>query len=433
MSLPNGAMDIHKVIGYLPRPKKGWVLPGHKYTGPYNPLDEQLDENDLPIAGQEPFNKVDEISMHHDICYRDNPTGKKKCDDIMLDELDLLQPSNTRERVDKFITSKMIGTKKKLGLGIVWTNRLANELHKPIKKKFKKRYVFVRNVDDIWAADLIDLRAHSKVNGGYKYVLMVIDVFSKYGWGVPLKTKTAVAVTEAFETLFKDHTPKKLWVDEGKEFYNQNLESVLKKHDIQIYSTHNDEKCSVVERWNRTIKTQLWKYFTANGTYQYTDILQQLIDKYNNTVNRSTKFTPTDARKAINRDKVFENLFFKKVQQRNTTPIFKVGDEVRITRKKKLFEKGYTSNWTNKIYTISKVLKTLPPTYKLKTDRDEVLEGSFYEPELQKKREDHFQIEKILGWKNIKKKKHGLIKWVGYDSSYNTWEPEKEIKDMKDI
>ena len=205
MSLPNGAMDIHKVIGYLPRPKKGWVLPGHKYTGPYNPLDEQLDENDLPIAGQEPFNKVDEISMHHDICYRDNPTGKKKCDDIMLDELDLLQPSNTRERVDKFITSKMIGTKKKLGLGIVWTNRLANELHKPIKKKFKKRYVFVRNVDDIWAADLIDLRAHSKVNGGYKYVLMVIDVFSKYGWGVPLKTKTAVAVTEAFETLFKDH------------------------------------------------------------------------------------------------------------------------------------------------------------------------------------------------------------------------------------
>ena len=82
-------MDIHKAIGYLPRPKKGWVLPGHKYTGPYNPLDEQL-ENDLPIAGQEPFNKVDEISMRHDICYRDRE--KKKCDDIMLSELDLLEP-----------------------------------------------------------------------------------------------------------------------------------------------------------------------------------------------------------------------------------------------------------------------------------------------------------------------------------------------------
>ncbi len=149
----------------------------------------------------------------------------------------------------------------------------------------------------------------------------MIDVFIKYRWAVPLKTKTGVAVTEALESIFKDHTPKKLWVDEGKEFYNQVLDPVLKKHGIQIYSTHNDEKCSVVERWNRTIKTQLWKYFTANGTYQYTDILQALITKYNATVNRSTKFTPTDARKPQNRDRVFKNLYFKKVKERNTTPI----------------------------------------------------------------------------------------------------------------
>ena len=126
-------------------------------------------------------------------------------------------------------------------------------------------------------------------------------------------------------------------------------------------------------------------------------------------------------------------MYFKKVKENNTTPIFKVGDEVRITRKKKLFEKGYTANWTNKIYTIEKVLHTLPPTYKLKTDCGVVMEGSFYEPELQLNKVDHFMIDKILGWKKIKGKKHGLIKWVGYDDSYNTWEPEKEIKDMKDL
>ena len=161
--------------------------------------------------------------------------------------------------------------------------------------------------------------------------------------------------------------------------------------------------------------------------------MQALIHKYNNTVNRSTKFTPVDARKPKNREWIFKNLYFNKVQQRNTDPIFKVGDEVRITRKKKLFDKGYTSNWTNKIYTISKVLSTLPPTYKIKTDRGEILEGSFYEPELQKREEEHFQIEKILGYKNIKGKRHGRVKWVGYDNSYNSWEPVEEIKDMKDI
>ena len=131
-------MDIHKAIGYLPRPKKGWVLPNHKYTGPYNPLHEQLDENDLPIIGQEPFNKVDEVSMRHDICYRDNPTGKKRCDAVMLNELDLLEPRDTRERVDNFFVKKVMGTKKKLELGIVWTNRLANELHKPIKRNLRR-------------------------------------------------------------------------------------------------------------------------------------------------------------------------------------------------------------------------------------------------------------------------------------------------------
>ena len=97
-------MDIHKVIGSLPRPKKGFVLPGHKYTGPYNPLEEQLDENDTPVPGQEPFNVVDAISMRHDICYRDHgdtKVGKHDCDDTMLKELDAIEPKTIREKLIK--------------------------------------------------------------------------------------------------------------------------------------------------------------------------------------------------------------------------------------------------------------------------------------------------------------------------------------------
>ena len=215
-------MDIHKVIGKLPRPKKGYVLPNHKYTGPYNPLEEQLDENDLPLIGQEPFNNVDAISMRHDICYRDNESkeGKHQCDDKMLLELDILEPKNLRERIDKSLVRKIISEKRRLGWGIIqWTNELADELHKPIRRKFQKRYVFVRNVDDTWAADLVEMQPFAKYNNGFKYILMVIDVFSKYGWVAPLKTKTGAAVADALKRIIKKNqfsSPKNLWTDKGK-------------------------------------------------------------------------------------------------------------------------------------------------------------------------------------------------------------------------
>ena len=200
-----------------------------------------------------------------------------------------------------------------VGTGITWTTPLAEELHRPIRKHFTKRYVFVRNVDDIFGADLIDMQALSKQNKGYKYILMVEDIFSKYGWAVPLKTKTGIAVRDALKQIFKQHVPKKLWTDAGWEFYNTEVKTLLKKHDITLYSTENEEKCSVVERWNRTIKTKLWKYFTANHTHKYIDVLDALIEKYNNTVNRAIGMTPTEARKPSNHGAVFRNLYFEKM------------------------------------------------------------------------------------------------------------------------
>ena len=312
------------------------------------------------------------------------------------------------------------------GAGIQWTNSMANELHKPVRKKFLKRFVFVRHVDDVWGMDLIELQTLAKKNSGYKYILMIIDIFSKYGWALPLKTKTGKEVATALKTIFKKEKPSKVWVDRGKEFYNTYVSKVLKENNIKIYSTHNDEKCSVIERWNRTIKTQLWKYFSANGVQKYTNILQPLIDKYNTTKHRSIGMTPSDARKPSNYTQVFKNLYFRKVQLRNKEPKYKVGDKVRITIKKNLFEKGFTVNWSDKIYTVTEILKTLPPTYKIKDDREDI-EGSFYEQELQKTDENTFRIEKVLRWKKINGKRIARVKWLGYDSSYNSWVPESEI------
>ena len=217
--------DIHKVIGKIP----GFVLPKHRYTGTYKPLHLQLDPQDNPLPGNEPYNAVDAISMRHGISYRDDETsaGKHECDRKMLAELNALVPNGRRENVDRQLVRSIIGLTHLMGLGIHWTNQLGNGLHKPVRRRFDKRTVFAKQVDDIWAADLVDMSSFSRSNKGYKYLLIVIDVFSKYGWIVPLKTKTGKEVAQAFRKLFISGHPSRLWTDKVTQFYNQQLKTVL--------------------------------------------------------------------------------------------------------------------------------------------------------------------------------------------------------------
>ena len=427
-------MDIHKAIGKLPRPKRGFVLPYHKYTGPYNPLHEQLDEYDQPLPGQEPYNAVDAISMRHDICYRDNNTkeGKHECDDVMLQELDVLQPKGFREKIDRKLVRTIIGKKRKLGWGIIeWSNTLADELHKPIRRKFTKRRVYASGVDVIWTADLVDMQSFSKSNNGYKYILMIIDVFSKYGWAISLKTKMGSEVAKAFQDLWKTQIPpQKLWTDKGKEFYNKQMKDLLEKNNVDLYSTENEEKSSVVERWNRTIKRTMWKYFTTNNTTTYIDVLPEIIAKYNNTYHRSIKCTPTFAREPSSYQHVSQALYGKK--QSITKPKYKVGDRVRIVKKKKTFEKGFTPNWTEELFTISKVKATKPVTYNIEDTRGEEIQGTFYEPELQKTKQEIYRIEKVLKKRTRSNGvKEVYVKWKGYSNDFNSWIPQSDLQQQQ--
>ena len=192
----------------------------------------------------------------------------------MLAELNALVHESRREKVDRQLVRSIIGLKHRMGLGIHWSNQLANELHKPVRRRFNKRTVFAKQVDDIGTADLVDLSPFSRSNKGYKYLLTVIDVFSKYGWIVPLKTKTGEEVAQAFRKLFLNGHPSRLWTDKGTEFYNQQLNAVLPANNVMLYSTENEEKSSVVERWNGTMK---------NNTQKYIDVLPSMVEKYNNT------------------------------------------------------------------------------------------------------------------------------------------------------
>ena len=301
-----------------------------------------------------------------------------------------------------------------------WSDALAEELHKPVTRKFKKRIVYARGVDKIWAADLVDMKAFAQENKGVKYLLTVLDVFSKYGWIVPLKTKTGVEVANALRQIFEERKPEKLWVDKGKEFYNKDVKSLT-----DIYSTENEEKSSVVERWNRTMKEKMFKYFSANNTRKYIDVLDEMVKNYNETVHSSIKMTPIEASKEKNENKVWLNLYSTSsaMRQEGKEPKFSVGDKVRISTKKTTFEKGYTPRWTEEIFTIDEVLRTDPPTYKIKDYNDERIQGSFYEPELQMTSQDIYRIEKVIEKRGNK----ALVKWLGYPDSFNSWIDSKDV------
>ena len=300
---------------------------------------------------------------------------------------------------------------------------LAEELHKPVKRKFRKRRVLVNGIDKIWAADLADMRALSKENEGYKFLLLVIDTFSKYGWIVPLKDKKGETIVKALKEIFKEsgRRPDKLWTDKGREFFNKDVRDL-----VYLYATENEEKSSIVERWIRTMKEKMFKYFTDYNTNKYIDVLPDLVEDYNNTVHSSTKLTPTDASKEENELKVWRNLYPDRYKTSRLNPKFSVGDKVRITKKKEVFEKGYTTRWTEEIFTIKEIRETNPITYKLEDLQGEEIEGTFYEPELQKTEQQIYRIEKIIK----KEKGRSFVKWKGYPDKFNSWVDNKDLIDL---
>ena len=212
-----------------------------------------------------------------------------------------------------------------------WSQQLADELHKPITKNFSKRKVTSNGIDKIWAADLVEMQKFSKWNKSIKYLLMVIDVFSKYGWIALLKDKKTESVSKAFNKIFKKskRKPTMLWTGKGSEFISKHFKEFLKKEKIKMYHTENEEKSSVVERWNRTIKNRTWKMFTANNNTVYWDKLDKLVDDYNNTKHSSIKMTPNEASEKENEEKVFVNLYGDLIYWKLKKPKFSIGDKVR--------------------------------------------------------------------------------------------------------
>ena len=234
-------------------------------------------------------------------------------------------------------------------------------------------------IDEIWTADI----ASMENNEGFNGILVVLDVFSKYAWARQIVGAKAHDVWLSFQEILEEsgRKPKKIWTDEGKEFMGE-FAKKLEQEGIEIYQTKTKEKASVAERFIRTLKERIWKFFTARNSDQWIDILQKVVSDYNKSYHRSIKMTPIAASKKVNERKVYANLYPDELLKKSFAN-FKVGDSVRVVKYKRMgYEKGFTPNWSRRVFIVSEVKPTKPVTYKLENKKKEQLIGSYYNEEL---------------------------------------------------
>lgn len=316
----------------------------------------------------------------------------------------------------------------------------AYTLHRPVRRKFPRLHYNVTNIDDLWEADLIDLRNLKSYNDGYSYLLVVIDVLSKFAWVEPLRDKTSACVIKAFQNIFsrnKKRLPVYLQTDKGKEFIASAVQKFLKEKNICFRVARNpDIKAAIVERFNRTLKERMWRYFTHKNIRRYIDILQDIVHAYNHTRHSSIKMQPAAvtlenariARENMNRrwNINVDDAEGRKNRERKQKCKYKAGEFVRISRAKAAFEKGYEAGWSEEIFRIHRVLEwRRPPVYELSDLQGEVIDGIFYEQELthviKDLREGEFIVDRVIKTRGRGNNKQLLVSWRGYPSKFDSW------------
>ncbi|KAJ8048841.1 hypothetical protein HOLleu_01315 [Holothuria leucospilota] len=246
-------------------------------------------------------------------------------------------------------------------------SRDAYTLHKPLRRTFRRNKVIVSGIDSQWQADLVDISSFSKQNKNHRYILTCIHIFSKFAWARALKDKSGKTIVRAFQSIIKAHNrkPQTLQTDKGKEFVNRPFQQFLRAHHIHFFTTNNETKASVVERFNRTLKTKMWRYFTANGTRTYIDVLQKFLVGYNRRKHSSIGMAPVNVNRR-NQEQVWQRLYGN--ISKSSVPAFKfnLGDAVQISMATQPFQKGYLPQWTEEVFTIAEREPRLHPVYRLK-------------------------------------------------------------------
>ena len=432
-------IDIHKTIISNPvsrnllKPWGSFAKPNslrsklfNKYTDPGNPIEKQVDFH--PYTGQiykindPPLSNNDRCSMLHDIDYtvaqnigknsKDVKNRKLQADDKWLDCFKVRTPYD-------MLAYSAIKSKRKLGLGNNFTMEdLSQELNKPIINKFPRQKIIVNHINEIHSTDLVDMTQYSKMNKGYKYIFTNIDVFSKIAYAYPLKSKKIQHIKPCFEKIFKNNKPKYIWSDKEPAFLSKEMQNFFKNNNVKIYHTNSHLKAVVIERFNRSLRELMMKEFVKNNNTIWYDILPNLIKMYNNRYHSTIKMKPIQVNK-FNEKYIKENIYA--YNKTNKNPKFKINDLVRISLKRRDFFDKASSNikWSEELFKIHSINKSNVITYKIKDLNNNIIDGIYYEKELQKSKNtsEIYIIEKIIR----KNKDKYLVKWRNYSDDFNSW------------
>lgn len=318
----------------------------------------------------------------------------------------------------KSLTTRNLSlAKKELRRGIV------RELYAPYRRTFPRMSFRQRGLLDTFQIDLIDFQKFKNENRGHRFALVVIDIFSKLGWALPLKTKRPSEVALVFEksVLKKGFVPKHLHADEGREFLGKPFVQLTKKYGLNLYNTFSTTKAAIVERFNRTLKNKIYRMFAINNNHQWVTLLPKIVSEYNHTIHSTTKMKPID----VGRE--HEGLLLNSVYRLRGVikqPRFRIGDQVRISKYRDLFKRGFTQSWSSELFRVYKILPGLPNTYLLQDLQDEPILGRFYpEQMLKTKFPNKFLVEKII--KICPVEKRAYVKFVGLPA--NSWIPLKDV------
>ena len=311
----------------------------------------------------------------------------------------------------------------------------AYTLHKPAQINFKRPKFLSFSPEYVWDSDTGNFAKFSDYNDGYKYFAVFIDTFTRYLYTVPLKTLQGTEMSKAIKQVISesDRKPVHLRNDGGGEYINREVKKLLKDLQINQIVTKTEKKANYAERVIKNIKLKLSKYMTHNETYNWVDNLANFTDSYNHSYHRSIKMTPSQARKET-RYKVWQNQFNPQNQtafQQYKQYRFKLGDRVKVSYLRQAFTREYSQRWSNEIFTIADRKKNQGiPMYQLKDYDNELIEGYFYEPELQKAYigdEVVYKVEKVLKTRKRKGITEVLVKWKGWPDKFNSWINKKDL------